>query len=225
MTSVFAPLKALSRHPRPLTSGLGLELRPWDRAIVAQLAAWDTHGFPYGAFDLSFLRDRQRASTTLDRMRQRKPHLHVVACEEGVAVGRASVNHEDPAGLYIWSVHVPPMHEGKGVCRRMLAVFMSWLEVEYPGRDFVLTSNTFATRAHRAYESLGFSIVETRWQHDRELAGELHRRSDAEREPIAAHIRWANGRWEVRTYVFHRRAGAPIPWEALQPRQFSRSTP
>jgi RimJ/RimL family protein N-acetyltransferase len=222
---MLASLRAMTRAPRPLASGLGLELRAWDRALIGQLAEWDEHGFPYNAFDLTHLRDRRRATTMLDRMRQRKPHLHVVACEDGVAVGRASVNYEDRAGLYLWSVHVPPRHEGRAIYRRMLAVLMSWLEAEYPDRDFVLTSNTFAERAHRAYESLGFHAVETRWQHDRELANELQRRTPAERVAISQHIRYLNGRWEVRAYVFNRKAGTPIPWRDLQPGQFSRSTP
>jgi RimJ/RimL family protein N-acetyltransferase len=225
MTSVLASLRSLGRQARPVASGLGLELRPWDRGLVAQMAAWGEHGFPYSAFDLAHLADRQRAQATLERMRQRRPHLHFVACEDGVAVGRASVNLEDKAGLYLWSVHVPPEHEGRGICRRMLAVFMRWLEAEYPGRDFVLTSNTFATRAHRAYEALGFAIVETRWQYDRELASELLKRPPEDRTAIAEHIRWFSGRWEVRAHVFARKAGTPLPWPELQPRQLARSTP
>ncbi len=222
---MFASLRAIARTPRVVASGLGLELRPWDRPLTAQLAEWGEHGFPYNAFDLAYLRDRRRAQVTLDRMRQRRPHLHLIACEDGVAVGRVSVNFEDRAGLYLWSVHVPPEHEGRAVCRRMLGVLMPWLESEYPGRDFVLTSNTFAARAHRAYEALGFHVVETRWQHDRELSVELTRRSPGERLPIAEHVRYLNGRWEVRAHVFERKAGTPVPWRDLQARQLSRSTP
>jgi RimJ/RimL family protein N-acetyltransferase len=224
MSRMLAPLRALSRAPRPFATGLGLELRHWDRDLVDQMAAWGSHGFPYSAFDLGYLSDRNRARTTLDRMRQRSPHLHAVACEDGLAVGRVSVNYEDRAGLYLWSVHVPPEHEGRGVCRRMLAVFMSWLDAEYPRRGFILTSNTFAGRAHEAYRALGFSVVETRWQHDRELAADLLQRPAEDRLPIAEHVRFFNGRWEVRAHVFTRPPGLPIDWSPFQPRQAARST-
>ena len=205
---------------------MGLELRPWDRTLLEQMAAWTPHGFPYSAFDLDYLNDRRRASATLDRMRQRKPHLHIVACEDGIPVGRASVNCEDRAGLYIWSVHVPPEHEGRGVCRRMLGVLMHWLEARHPGRNFILTSNTFATRAHRAYLSLGFQIVESRWQYDRELASELLLLRPEARAEVAEHIRYCNGRWEVRAHVFTRQAGTPFEVRP-SPQAFhsSRSTP
>jgi RimJ/RimL family protein N-acetyltransferase len=209
--------RPLSRTARALASGHGLELRTWDRGLVAQMAGWSAHGFPYSAFDLRFLNDPVRASAMLERMRQRKPHLNLIACEEGTAVGRVSVNYEDTAGLYLWSVHVPPEHEGRGVCRRMLATLIPWLQGEYPHRDVVLTSNTFAVRAHRAYESLDFRVVETRWQHDRELAAELLVRPAEERAAIAAHVRFLNGRWEVRAHVFRRPAGLPPPLRFGQP--------
>ena len=225
MTRVFASRRPFARGPQVFVEGMGLELRPWDKPLVEQMAAWGEHGFPYGAFDLGYLNDRRRAATTLDRMRQRRPHLHVVACEDGVAVGRASVNRDDRAGLYIWSVHVPPEHEGRGICRRMLAVLMPWLEAQHPGQGFILTSNTFATRAHRAYLALGFQIVETRWQHDRELGVDLLTRAPDDRAPIAEHIRFLNGRWEVRAHVFTRKAGARMHVGELQANHSSRSTP
>ena len=120
------------------------------------------------------------------------------------------MNLRDESGLYLWSVHVPPEHEGRGVCRRMLAALMLWLESEYPGQDFVLSSNTFAERAHHAYQSLGFEVVETRWHFDREIAEQLWKVPPSVREPIARHLRFQNGRWEVRTHVMARRRGTPM---------------
>ena len=202
-------LAETSNYPPPLR-GEGLEIRPWDELLVAQMARWGQHGFPYHAFDLAYLADRRRASAKLSLMREAGRHLHFVACEAGMAVGRASVNLDDPEGLYLWSVHVPPEHEGRGVCRRMLAVIMSWLEGEHPGRGFVLTSNAFASHAHRAYAALGFSLADTRWHFDRELALELWRVPAAQRESVAQHIRFSNGRWEVRSLMFRRRPGAAM---------------
>ena len=55
---MLTPLRVLSRAPRPFATGLGLELRPWDRGLVEQMARWGAHGFPYSAFDLQFLARR-----------------------------------------------------------------------------------------------------------------------------------------------------------------------
>ncbi len=192
----------------PLPRGLGLELHPWDAALQAQMAAWGEHGFPFHAFDLAHLRDPDRAGEVLEKRLQSFPHLHFVAVEDGAAVGRVSVNLADPAGLYIWSVHVPPEHEGRGVCRRMLTILMPWLAERYAGRDFVMTSNTFATRAHRAYLTLGFTITSTRWQYDSEMAAALWKLSPLEREQMAAHTRFSAGLWETKAYVFKLPSGS-----------------
>lgn len=190
--------------------GEGLVLRPWDAALISQLAEWEQRGFPYHAFDLGHLRDPERAAATLAWTREPGPHRHFIAIEGGAAVGRASVNLRDVSGLYIWGVHVPPDHEGRGVCRRMLAALMRWLEPLYPGRPFVLSSNSFAEHAHRAYFALGFDIVETRWHHDRELAEALWRGGPTARRPLVSHIRFSGGRWEVRTHVLRREPGTPM---------------
>ncbi|HEX6031340.1 MAG TPA: GNAT family N-acetyltransferase [Tepidiformaceae bacterium] len=194
----------------PTIEGNGLVLRGWDDDLAEQVARWGERGFPYHAFDLGHLRDPFSRTATLARFRDTGSHRHYIACEDGVAVGRVSVNMRDDAGLYLWSVHVPPEHAGRGVCRRMLAALMTQLEFEYPGRDFVLSSNTFATNAHRAYEAVGFRIAETRWHHDREIAEKLWKVPHQARAPIATHIRFQNGRWEVRTYVMRRKARAPM---------------
>ncbi len=200
--------------PRPrypaLSPGDGLVLRQWDSSLVKQMAAWREHGFPYHAFDLSHLSDPLQAAMALARAQEEGKHRHFVACEGDVAVGRVAVNLDDEAGLYIWSVHVPPEHQGRGVARRMLAALMEWLEGEYPGRDFILTSNGFAENAHRTYRALGFEVAETRWHFDKELAAKLWRVSAKEREPIARYIRFQSGRWQVRAFVFKRRSGAPM---------------
>lgn len=193
---------------QPLIPGDGLVLRPWDEELVQQLAAWGERGFPYNAFDLGYLRDDYRARAMLAWIRDDHTHRHFIACEGETAVGRVSVNLRDEAGLYIWAVHVPPEHEGRGVARRMLAALINWLEDHYPGRDFVLTSNAFAERAHRTYFSLGFEVAETRWQFDKAIADYLWKVTPAEREPIARHIRFQSGFWEVRNYVM-RRPGRP----------------
>ncbi len=185
-------------------AGDGLELRPWDAGLVGQMAQWGERGFPYHAFDLGHLRDAERARTELRRALEAGPHRHFVACEDGVAVGRVSVNLHDRAGIYLWAVHVPPEHEGRGVCRRMLATLLDWLKVEHPGPDFVLTSNTFAERAHRAYFALGFRIVETRWHYDKALAEELWRVPRPQRRLVEQHLRFQNRRWEVRTHLMAR---------------------
>lgn len=199
---------ATSTAPYPAAIvGDGLELRPWDGDLLAQLAAWSERGFPYHAFDLGHLRDPMRARAELRRARADGPHRHFVACEGETAVGRVSVNLQDRAGLYLWAVHVPPEHEGRGVCRRMVAALIDWLEAEYPGPEFVLTTNTFAERALRAYEALGFQITETRWHYDRTLAERLWRVSRDRRQTIREHLRFHNGRWEVRTHLMKRPQG------------------
>ena len=205
-----------SRAPVPLLEGEGLTLRPWDADLVAQMARWGEYGFPYHAFDLGHLRDPARAAAALAEHTAPGRHRHYVAVEAGRAVGRCSVNLEDPAGLYLWAVHVPPEHQGRGVARRMLAVLMRALEQEFPGREFVLTSNTFAVHAHRAYLALGFRIVETRWQVDREVAERLWRVTEQERAPLAGHIRFHEGRWQVRAFVFRRAPGAPMDLRTRQ---------
>ncbi len=190
--------------------GEGLELVPWSRELVAQMAKWEEHGFPYHAFDLAHLKDPMQASMALARAQEEGKHRQFVAVEDGLAVGRVAVNLDDEAGLYLWAVHVPPEHEGRGVARRMLAALMTWLEGYYPGRDFVLTSNGFAENAHRTYRALGFEIAETRWHYDKELAARLWRVSPRERDPIARHIRFQSGRWQVRAHIFRRPWGAPV---------------
>jgi len=199
----------VASYPRPIEDE-GLTLREWDAGLVRQMAAWSERGFPFHAFDLGYLRDPARAASMLARAREAGPHMHFVACEGDTAVGRVSVNLQDKAGLYIWAVHVPPEHEGRGVCRRMLAALMRWLEAEFPGGDFVLSSNSFAAGAHRAYEALGFRIVETRWHFDRELADRLWKVTSAEREGISRHTRFHGGRWQVRIFVFKRLHKAPM---------------
>ncbi len=203
MTSATRP----AVYPEAIV-GDGLELRPWSEELVAQLAQWGERGFPYHAFDLGHLRDPMRAQAELRRAREAGPHRHFIACEGEVAVGRVSVNLDDRAGLYLWAVHVPPEHEGRGVCRRMLTALMGWLEDAYGGPDFVLTTNTFAKQAHRAYFALGFTIAETRWHFDRQLAEVLWRVPREQRREIEGDIRFHNGRWEVRTHLMSRPQGA-----------------
>ncbi len=202
-------VNATTLYPE-VVPGDGLVLRPWDAFLVDQMANWGERGFPYHAFDMGYLRDPMRAANALLWAYDESPHLHFVAVEGETAVGRLSVNLKDVSGLYIWAVHVPPEHEGRGVCRRMLAALMEWLEPDYPDRDFVLSSNTFAEHAHRAYRALGFEIIETRWHFDREIAETLWKVSPAQREPISRHIRFHNGRWEVRTYVLKRKRGTTM---------------
>lgn len=191
--------------------GFGLELRPWDAELVRQMAAWGERGFPFHAFDMGHLRDPAQAEAALLVAQQKSPHHHYVACEDGRAVGRVSVNLQDLSGLYIWAVHVPPEHAGRGVCRRMLAALMSHLEAALPAApEFILSSNTFAEPAHRAYRALGFEVVETRWHFDKEIAERLWKVGPVQREPIGRHIRFHSGRWQVRTWVFKRRRGTPM---------------
>lgn len=186
----------------------GLDLVRWDTGLAQQMAGWSIRGFPYHAFDLGHLRDPVRLASTVASCRQEGTHRHFVAVEDGVAVGRVSVNLRDVTGSYLWAVHVPPEHEGRGVCRRMLAVLMRWLEKEHPRQSFVLSSNAFNDHAHRAYEALGFEISETRWHYDRELANALWRVTPQEREVVQKYIRFQNGRWQTKTHIFRRQPGA-----------------
>ncbi len=195
----------------PAAEGFGLQLRPWDEDLIRQMGEWGERGFPYNAFDMGYLQDPARAAATFAWTREPSPHLHFMAVEDGKAVGRVSVNMKDEAGLYIWAVHVPPEHEGRAVCRRMLAALMTQLETEFPGdSEFVLTTNTFAEHAHRAYYPLGFRVVETRWHFDSAIAEQLWKVSPERRESISRHIRFHAGRWEVRTHVMKRRRHEPM---------------
>lgn len=184
--------------------GDGLELRPWDHELLRQVASWGERGFPYRSFDTGHLRDPDRAATMLEFARQEGRHRHFIACEGETAVGRVSVNLEDSAGIYIWAVHVPPEHAGRGVARRMIAALLSWLEETQPPRDFVLTVNGFATDAQAVYRSQGFEIHDTRWQYDADLSADLMRADVERRRQLAGHIRLVEGRWEVRVHVMRR---------------------
>ena len=192
--------------------GDGLVLRPWDSDLLRQVAGWSERGFPYHAFDMTHLKDPVEAEKMLRRAQERGPHRHFVAVEDETAVGRIAVNLRDEAGLYIWGVHVPEEHGRRGVCRRMVDALVQWLEERFPrGPAFLLSTNAFATHAHRSYRAVGFEISETRWHFDRELSEMLWKVSPAEREPIAEHIRFYRGRWEVRVYIMRRRRG----WRAM----------
>ena len=216
MTSLATSQETWAIAP-PLPVGNGLELRPWDDALATQMAGWSDHGFPYHAFDLGLLRDPVRSRDVVAEKRRTNPHVHFVAVEHGVAIGRVSVNLQDNAGLYIWAVHVPPEHEGRGLCRAMLSTLMPWLTTRYPGRDFVMTSNTFAVRAHAAYLALGFRITHTRWINDPEMAAALMRCRPDARDAIAPHVRFWNGRWETRAHIFRRSAASHAPrWAAAR---------
>jgi hypothetical protein len=92
----------------------------------------------------------------------------------------------------------------------MMAALMTALESEFPGRRFVLNANSFAEHAHRAYFALGFRIEETRWHFDLDLARSLWTIPPRERRPIANHIRFRSGRWEVRTHLMIRESGAAM---------------
>ncbi len=212
MTSKQAPVAQVATVAEPILAPYyGLELRLWDRTTISQMGRWGERGFPYNAFDMGYLQDPSRAAATEAWVREPSPHLHFVALEGDVAVGRVSVNLKDEAGLYLWAVHVPPEHGGRGVCRRMLAALMEWLEVQFAGdSEFVLTTNTFAEPAHRAYRALGFRVVETRWHYDSAIAEQLWKVSAEEREPVSKHIRFHSGRWEVRTHVMKRPRGGPM---------------
>ncbi|MFN0095513.1 MAG: GNAT family N-acetyltransferase [Dehalococcoidia bacterium] len=191
-------------------AGYGLELRAWDQSLVRQMARWRERGFPYHPYDLGYLRDRARAESALAWARTPGQHRHFVAVEGGAAVGRVSLNTQDVAGLYLWAVHVPPDHEGRGVAKRMLAALMDWAEQAFPGRDWVLTTNLFATNAHRVYEALGFTVDETIWHFDAQLGAALWKADPAMRQPIAPYTRFVSGRWEVMTYLMRRPGGAPM---------------
>ena len=190
--------------------GEGLVLQPWNDDILHAMASWGERGFPYNAFDMGFLRDPDRFAEFTASLRNDARHLHFAAIEAGEPVGRVSVNLEDPAGLYLWGVHVPPEHEGRGVCRRMLAALIAWLAVRYPNRGLVLSANTFAERALRLYRALGFAAVETRWLYDRALAEALALVPPNQRGPVSGHVRFHYGRWEVRTYLMRRPSGPPV---------------
>lgn len=182
-----------------------LVLRPWDAGLVAQMAAWSERGFPYHAFDTGWLRDPVRAGAALARHTAPGPHRHFVACEGETAVGRISINLKDPAGLYIWGVHVPEEHGRRGVCRRMVGALVRWLEEEQPdGPGFILSTNAFATHAHRAYRAAGFEIADTRWHYDKQIADELWKAPAHQRAPISPFIRFHNGYWEVRIHIMRR---------------------
>jgi RimJ/RimL family protein N-acetyltransferase len=201
----------MDQHAETVIEGEGITLRPWDDDLAAQMACWQERGFPFHGFDLSHLRDPAKSHDTVERMRRDRRHRHFVACEGATAVGRVSVNLHDRAGLYIWAVHVPPDHEGRGVCRRMLRALIDWLAVRYPSRDVVLTTNTFAKPAHRAYRAIGFEIVEKRWQYDEAIARALLRGPRDFYVRIAPHVRYTNGRWEVRTLLMRYRTTPPSP--------------
>ena len=196
-------------YPRHL-EGNGLELRRWSADLIAQMGAWGERGFPYQMFDLGYLRDPERAKAALEWSTSETRHRHFVAVEQGKAVGRCSVNLEDENGLYIWAVHVPPEHEGRGVARRMLATLMTWLEAVAPGYDFILTTNTFAEHAHRAYFALGFSAVETLWVADDGISQEMWKVPLEQRRQVMDHIRFHDGAWQVRQHLMQRRAGSPM---------------
>ena len=127
--------------------------------------------------------------------------MHFVACEDSVAVGRVSVNLEDPAGLYIWSVHVPPEHARRRVAYRMLTVLIKWLEGKYPNQEIVLTVNAFANHARRLYLSLGFTVRDTLWRFDQKLNEEIYQVSESSRHDLGDTVRLKNSRWEVMTYL------------------------
>ena len=200
----------------PALEGEGLILRRWDAELAEQMAGWSLRGFPYHAFDLGHLSDPVKRANAVAGCREEGNHRHFVAVEAGVAVGRVSVNLRDVTGTYLWAVHVPPEHEGRGVCRRMLAVAMRWLEEAHPRPSFVLTSNAFNDHAHRAYEALGFRISETRWHFDREIAQALWRVTPKEREPLQKYLRFQNGRWQVKTHIFRRQPGAAMDTTVIE---------
>ena len=199
----------LAEYPESIP-GEGLELRPWDEDLAEQMGNWRVRGFPYHAFDLPHLQEPAKRAAAVAACREDGPQRHSVAVEGGVAVGRVSVNVHDLAGTYLWAVHVAPEHEGRGVCRRMLAALMTHLEQDPQRTSFVLTTNSFAEHAHRAYRALGFEITETRWHFDREVADALWRVTPKQREPVSRHIRFQNGRWQVRSYIMRRGAGTPM---------------
>jgi hypothetical protein len=92
----------------------------------------------------------------------------------------------------------------------MLATLMLWCEATYPGRDFVLTTNLFASPAHKAYGALGFDVHETIWHFDTQLGQALWRADPAMRQLVGPYVRFVSGRWEVLTYLMRRKAGMPM---------------
>jgi len=190
--------------------GEGLTLVRWNDELLRVMANWSERGFPYHAFDLGFLRDPARFAEFTLRASNDTRHLHFAAIEAGEPIGRVSINLEDPAGLYLWGVHVPPEHEGRGVCRRMLAALIGWLAIEHPNQGLVLSANTFAERALRAYLALGFATAETRWLFDSALAEALSELPPGQRGPVSGHVRFQHGRWEVRTYLMRRPSGPVV---------------
>lgn len=195
-------------HPDyPELAGEGLVLRPWDEALIAAALQWRDHPFPYQAFNVGYLRDPSRAAELLGNVRSPGRHRHYAAVEGGVPVGRVSVNLEDPAGLYLWSVHVPPEHEGRGVCRRMLAVLITWLELKNPSRSCLLNSSAFSRHAHRAYFALGFRITDSVWRQDQELQEAFAAASPEGRASVKDDVRFVDGYLETRTYIMRRRRG------------------
>jgi RimJ/RimL family protein N-acetyltransferase len=208
---------AKAEYPNEIP-GPGLTLRPWDMDLASQMAEWSPRGFPYHAFDLSHLRDPVKQAAAVASCTEEGRHRHFVAVEAETAVGRVSVNLRDPLGTYIWSVHVPPEHERRGVAKRMLATLMTYLEVSNPSASFVLTTNAYAEAAHRVYRALGFVTSETRWHFDREIAEALWRVTPQEREPVNRFIRFQSGRWQVRSHVMRRQPGTPMDlgtWAAV----------
>ena len=196
-----------SRYPSEIP-GEGLVLRPWNRQLLQQVANWGQRGFPYHAFDMGHLNDPVEARKMLRTTSEPGPHRHFVALENETAVGRVAVNLRDEAGFYIWGVHVPPEHGGRGVARRMVDALVRWLEERYPGGPgFLLSTNAFAIHAHRAYRAVGFEIAETRWHYDRQLAEQLWQVRAGQRAEIADHIRFYRGRWEVRVHIMRRPRG------------------
>lgn len=198
--------------------GDDLVLRPWNDVLLRQVAAWSERGFPYHAFDMGKLKAPAEAARMLAFAHQPGPHRHFIAVEDGIAVGRLSVNLRDEAGLYIWGVHVPEEYGRRGVCRRMLAALVRWLETAYPRPEgFILSSNAFATHAHRAYRAVGFDTTDTRWHFDREIADGLTAATPEQRAIVNPYIRYDRGRWEVSIHVMRR----PLHWRQPVPPEAS----
>lgn len=210
MTSILTSVFRRPNPPAREISGYGLRLVPWNADLLAEMGRWGERGFPYHAFDLGYLRQPERVKSVLAWTEERREHRHYAAVENGVAVGRISVNLQDETGLYLWSIHVPPEHEGRGIARRMIAALMTSLEITHPGLDFILATNGFATPAHRVYHALGFTILETRWLVDEEIAKALWKVDKERRKPIMEHMRFAGRQWQVRQHLMVRRAGATM---------------
>ena len=172
---------------------------------------------------MGHLRDPERASEAVARAHREGPHRYFAATEDGVAVGRVCVNIRDAAGLYLWSVHVPPEHEGRGIGRRMVATLIEWLEEEYPGSEFALTANSFAGKAHSVYRSLGFTVAEIRWHYDRDISELLWKTDSERRKQVLGHIRHFAGQWQVRTYLMKRRPGTPMHIDPIRLRSAPRA--